>query len=136
MIELVTTMVLMLAAVPMRLHQAEVLAQHTIDAARSNGEDPILYAALVTRESHWDARAVSPTGAYGLSQLNPAFYPGRRTAWAQLYTGATVRRHSGGAVLLPVRALRPARTADQSGSTAVLEMEAASQAAGDGGHGC
>lgn len=42
------------------------------EAARTHGVDPRLVAAVMRRESAWNARAVSPVGACGLMQLMPA----------------------------------------------------------------
>ncbi|HET7437580.1 MAG TPA: lytic transglycosylase domain-containing protein [Thermoanaerobaculia bacterium] len=42
------------------------------DAAKLHGVDPRLVAAVARRESAWNARAVSRTGACGLMQLMPA----------------------------------------------------------------
>lgn len=41
-------------------------------AARHHGVPEDLFARLVTQESGWDPRAVSPRGAQGLAQLMPA----------------------------------------------------------------
>ena len=41
-------------------------------AALRHGIDPLLFRALIQQESQWDAAAVSPVGAVGLSQLMPA----------------------------------------------------------------
>jgi soluble lytic murein transglycosylase-like protein len=42
------------------------------DAARAHGVDPRLVAAVAHRESAWNPRAVSQTGACGIMQLMPA----------------------------------------------------------------
>jgi soluble lytic murein transglycosylase-like protein len=42
------------------------------DAARTHGVDPRLVAAVASRESAYDPRAVSPAGACGIMQLMPA----------------------------------------------------------------
>lgn len=90
-LEFIRLMILTLSTVTVPV--ADRLTHETVDAARSNGIDPILLAVLVDRESDWDHTAVNPkVKAYGLTQLHPAYYPGRRTTWAQLYTGATVLR--------------------------------------------
>ena len=58
------------APMPVRIpaHLSPVIAE----AARTHGVDPRLIAAVATRESAWNARAVSPVGAGGLMQLMPA----------------------------------------------------------------
>lgn len=43
-----------------------------VDASRRHGVDPLLVAAIVEVESHFDASAVSPRGALGLMQVRPA----------------------------------------------------------------
>lgn len=48
------------------------LASVIEDAARTHGVDPRLVAAVARRESAWNPRAVSRTGACGLMQLMPA----------------------------------------------------------------
>jgi len=48
------------------------LAGYIADAAKTHGVDPRLVAAVATRESAWNAHAVSRTGACGLMQLMPA----------------------------------------------------------------
>lgn len=92
MIKLITLFILMTSSVHYDLDGAEKLATQVIDAARSNGHDPILFASLIEQESHWDPRARSPMGAYGLAQLHPAYWPptSYQTPWQQLYQGATV----------------------------------------------
>jgi hypothetical protein len=40
-------------------------------AALKHGIDPMLFRALITQESKWDPKAVSPVGAAGLTQLMP-----------------------------------------------------------------
>jgi soluble lytic murein transglycosylase-like protein len=47
------------------------LASAIQDAARAHGVDPRLVAAVVRRESAWNAEAVSNAGACGLMQLMP-----------------------------------------------------------------
>lgn len=44
-------------------------------AARANGLDPFLLAGLISHESSFDPNAVSPTGDYGLGQINLASHP-------------------------------------------------------------
>jgi soluble lytic murein transglycosylase-like protein len=46
-------------------------AEHIRDAAQTHGVDPRLVAAVVRRESAWNAKAVSHAGACGLMQLMP-----------------------------------------------------------------
>ncbi len=41
-------------------------------AAIEHGVNPYLFRALITHESHWNARAVSPQNAIGLAQIQPA----------------------------------------------------------------
>ncbi|HEX7154894.1 MAG TPA: lytic transglycosylase domain-containing protein [Thermoanaerobaculia bacterium] len=48
------------------------LAPIIADAARTHGVDPRLVAAVMRRESAWDANAKSTAGACGLMQLMPA----------------------------------------------------------------
>ncbi len=50
----------------------EYLASLINDAAREHGVDPRLVAAVATRESRFNAAAVSPVGACGIMQLMPA----------------------------------------------------------------
>lgn len=50
---------------------AEVIALALLDAARRNGIDPFLLAAVVARESSFRPEARSPSGAIGLAQLMP-----------------------------------------------------------------
>ena len=56
-----------------RLHVAQTHAYATalLAAAQRSKVDPALVMAVVTVESHWDARAVSIHGAEGLGQLKP-----------------------------------------------------------------
>jgi soluble lytic murein transglycosylase-like protein len=90
-LDFIRLMILTLSTVTVPV--ADRLTHETVDAARSNGLDPILLASLVRHESDWDAHAYNAkVGAYGLTQLHPAYFPGRRTSWSQLYTGATVLR--------------------------------------------
>lgn len=92
MIKIITLLIIMGSSVPYKVQEAEVLAMEVIDAARSNDLDPILYAVLLEQESHWDPRARSRVGAYGLPQLHPAYWPPSvfKTRWQQLYQGATI----------------------------------------------
>ena len=48
------------------------LAGFIADAARAHGVDPRLIAAVASRESAWNAAAISRTGACGIMQLMPA----------------------------------------------------------------
>ncbi len=56
-----------------RLHDAQsrVYATALLAAAERSNVDPMLVMAVVTVESHWDARAISVHGAEGLGQLKP-----------------------------------------------------------------
>lgn len=54
------------------LAQSLDYAQQVLLNAQRLGLDPHLLVALVTVESHWSARAVSPVGALGLGQLMPS----------------------------------------------------------------
>ena len=51
---------------------AEQYASTIEEAARTHGVDPRLVAAVARRESAWNTKAVSRTGACGLMQLMPA----------------------------------------------------------------
>ena len=48
------------------------LAGVVAEAAKTHGVDPRLVAAIASRESAWNAGAVSRTGACGIMQLMPA----------------------------------------------------------------
>jgi hypothetical protein len=50
---------------------AKPFGRQIIAAAKANSLDPALYAALVAQESNFNQRAVSRSGAIGLSQLMP-----------------------------------------------------------------
>jgi tape measure domain-containing protein len=50
---------------------AKPFGREIIAAAKANGVDPALFAALVAQESGFNQRAVSRSGAIGLSQLMP-----------------------------------------------------------------
>lgn len=87
MIELITLFILTTASVHYSLPEAEKLAREVIDAAQFEGHDPILFASLMKEESHWDPKAESPKGAYGIPQLNAAYFPPEAypTRWDRLY---------------------------------------------------
>jgi soluble lytic murein transglycosylase-like protein len=52
--------------------RGEQFASTIEEAARTHGVDPRLVAAVARRESAWNTKAVSRTGACGLMQLMPA----------------------------------------------------------------
>lgn len=52
-----------------RLYSAKI-----VKYAQEFSIDPMLYCALVARESHFKANAVSPAGAKGLAQVMPQFH--------------------------------------------------------------
>lgn len=53
-------------------HLYEPLARRI---AAEHGIDPDLFARQIQQESNWNPQAVSPSGAEGLGQLIPTFYP-------------------------------------------------------------
>jgi soluble lytic murein transglycosylase-like protein len=53
------------------LTQCVAYAEMLLEYARKWRIDPSLVMALIATESHWNARAVSPSGAEGLGQLLP-----------------------------------------------------------------
>jgi soluble lytic murein transglycosylase-like protein len=55
----------------LRAPQSLAYATALLDNARDLHVDPTLVMAVVTVESHWDARAISYHGAEGLGQLKP-----------------------------------------------------------------
>jgi soluble lytic murein transglycosylase-like protein len=55
----------------LRTRQSRAFADARRARARRDGVDPRLVMAVVTVESHWNARAVSVSGAEGLGQLKP-----------------------------------------------------------------
>jgi soluble lytic murein transglycosylase-like protein len=55
----------------LRANQSLVYATALLDDSRRLHVDPTLVMAVVTVESHWDARAISYHGAEGLGQLKP-----------------------------------------------------------------
>jgi|GEM_PF-1918541 len=56
----------------LRTRQSRAFADALLASARRDGVDPRLVMAVVTVESHWNARAVSIHGAEGLGQLKPS----------------------------------------------------------------
>lgn len=52
--------------------EREVIRSTAIEIAEAYGWDPYLILSLAWRESTWDQRAISPSGAVGVMQLMPA----------------------------------------------------------------
>jgi soluble lytic murein transglycosylase-like protein len=50
---------------------------HTLatQIAKANGLDPYVFKLIITNESHWHPRIVSPTGDYGIVQIHLAAHP-------------------------------------------------------------
>jgi soluble lytic murein transglycosylase-like protein len=90
-------MVFMLSSPQLTEEQSRTVAAEVHDAARSHGEDPILFAALIADESHFNRRARNArVGAYGMAQLHPLFWGAgleHASDFVQLYRGAEALRH-------------------------------------------
>jgi len=60
-------------AVPKKTRSTSTKLEKLADkAAVKHGVNPYLFRALITHESHWNTRAVSPQNAIGLTQMQPA----------------------------------------------------------------
>jgi soluble lytic murein transglycosylase-like protein len=90
--------------------RAAALPQEKLDqlvqrSAEKHGVDPALVRAVISTESNWNTRAVSPKGALGLMQLIPgtalrfgvgnAFDPAQNVDAGVQYLGMLIERYNG-----------------------------------------